>query len=132
MLYQMFALVMLTFAVGIVAFTHRFRAIRQRKMSIKYFRTMSGEPPPEGVAKSTRHFDNMFEVPTLFYAACLAAMVLNKTGPAMQALAWAFVIARFAQAFIHLTYNNVLHRMVSFVVGMGLMIALWVMLAIPM
>jgi hypothetical protein len=126
----MFAVVMITAVVGLITIYLRFTSVTSGKVSIKYFRTMSGAGDlPEAMAKASRHFDNMFEVPTLFYAACLTAMFTSHTGPVMQALAWVFVGARVAHAFIHVTYNNVLHRMISFVTGFTAVIAMWCLIA---
>lgn len=131
MIYPMFAVVMLTVIVGCITIYHRWTSVTSGRVSIKYFRTMSGEAPlPETVAKTSRHFDNMFEVPTLFYAACLAAMITSKDGPTMMAFAWLFVFARVVHAFIHITYNNVLHRMLAFLLGIFAMFAMWITLVL--
>lgn len=131
MIYPMFAVVMLTAVVGLITIYLRFTSVTRGLVSIKYFRTMSGAANlPESMAKASRHFDNLFELPTLFYAACIVAMITNHTGETMQGLAWAFVAARVAHAFIHITYNNVLHRMISFVAGFVVVMVMWVLLVI--
>jgi hypothetical protein len=131
MIYPMFAVVLITAVVGLITIYLRFTSVTSGKVSIKYFRTMSGAAElPEAMAKASRHFDNMFEVPTLFYAACLTAMLTSHTGSAMQTLAWIFVGARALHAFIHITYNNVLHRMISFVTGFATVVAMWFLLAL--
>ena len=53
----------------------RIAAIRSGEIDIEYFRLHQGAREPEASAKFSRHFVNLFEVPTLFYVACLAAMV---------------------------------------------------------
>ena len=130
MIYPMFAVVMITAVVGLITVYLRVMSVKTGKVSIKYFRTMSGPSElPETMAKVSRHFDNMFEVPTIFYAACLTAMFTSHTGTLMQTLAWIFVGARAAHAYIHITYNNILHRMFSFITGFAVVIVMWVLLA---
>jgi hypothetical protein len=97
LVYPMFAMVLLTFAVAVVLFRARIRAVREGHTAVSYFRTFAGSPPEqEFLAKPTRHFANLFEVPTLFYAGCLAAMVVGATGPTGLVLAWGYVAARLA------------------------------------
>ena len=61
-----------------------------------------GSAEPEFAAKPARHFTNLFEAPTLFYAGCLAAMVAGVTGTRRGALAWGYVAMRYLHAYIHL------------------------------
>jgi hypothetical protein len=131
MIYPMYAMVLLTLGVGFLTLFGRFKAVKTRAVSIKYFRAMQGpEPVPEYAAVPARHFGNLFEVPVLFYAVCLAAMVLQMGGPVMTGLAWAFVICRVFQAFIHLTYNNILHRMTVFFAGFAVVFIMWTLLVV--
>ena len=67
MIYAMFAMVVLTFMVGIVAVVTRVKSVKNGSVKIKYYRTMGGQEVPEQLTKSTRCFNNMFEVPVLFY-----------------------------------------------------------------
>jgi hypothetical protein len=41
-------------------------------------------------------------------------------------LAWVFVASRYAHSFIHLSYNNVLHRFAAFAIGLLILLAMWV------
>lgn len=131
MFYPMFALVLLTFLVMLVNVTWRIRAVKKRQVSAKYFRVFEGEGVPEYIKAGTRHYANLFELPVLFYAACITTMVLQaQQSPVLQGLAWAFVAFRVVHAFIHMTYNNVLHRMLSFMGGMGVVMIMWTVLAV--
>ena len=44
-------------------------------------------------------------------------------------LAWLYVACRIAHSFVHLTYNNVLHRLATFGASTVVLLALWVVLA---
>jgi len=48
----------------------------------------------------------------------------------MVGLAWAFVILRLIQAVIHLTYNNIFHRMMAYSAGFGVVLVMWTLLAL--
>lgn len=128
MLYPMFALLLLTLGVAIYLLTLRTLAVRRREVSMSYFRLYhSAEPPPAKLIAASRHYDNLFQVPVLFYLACITALVLGVQGPL--ALAWGFVALRLIHTLIHLSYNNVLHRFLAFMASNLLLIAIWVTLA---
>jgi len=44
--------------------------------------------------------------------------------------AWLFVSLRYLQAYVHLTYNHLLHRMSAFWLAFFCVIALWINLVI--
>jgi hypothetical protein len=126
LVYPMLALVLLTVGVLIVLFRSRVRMVREGLAPVSYFRVFQGSPEPEFAAKPARHFTNLFEAPTLFYVACLTAMVTGITGTAVVALAWAYVAMRYVHAFIHLGANRVRHRMRAYFAGWLLLVAMWI------
>jgi hypothetical protein len=130
LIYPMFAMVLLTGTVLVILFRSRVRAVREQKVTTKYFRIYQGETEPEETAKPARHFANLFEAPTLFYAACLAAMVTAQTGAAIVALAWAYVAARLVHAYIHLGSNRLRLRIRAYFASWLVLLALWIMLVV--
>ena len=127
LVYPMFAMVLLTFAVAVVLFRARIRAVREGHTAVSYFRTFVGSlSEQEFLAKPMRYFANLFEVPTLFYAGCLAAMVVGATGPTGLVLAWGYVAARLAHAWVHLGGNRVRHRFRIYLASWIFLLALWV------
>jgi len=126
LLYPMLAMVLLTFGVGVVLFRARRRSVREGHTPVSYFRVFHGSPEPEFLAKPTRHFTNLFETPTLFYAGCLAAMVAGVVDSAVLALAWAYVAARLLHAWVHLGGNRLRHRMPVYAVSWLLLLSLWI------
>jgi len=131
LVYPMLAMVLLTFAVLVVLFRSRVRMVREGLAPVSYFRTFQGSvETPEYSAKPNRHFANLFEAPTLFYAGCLAAMVTGVTGAWVVALAWAYVAMRYAHAFIHLGGNRVRYRMRAYFVSWLLLLAMWIYVAV--
>jgi len=130
MIYAMFAMVVLTFMVGIVAVVIRVKSFKNGSVKIKYYRTMGGQEVPEQLTKSTRCFNNMFEVPVLFYVVSTLFVILKTNNELALLLAWVFVGFRVAQAIVHLTYNNVLHRMLTFWGAVISVLSMWVILLI--
>lgn len=130
LVFPMLALVLLTFGVAVVLFRARIRSVREGHTPVSYFRVLSGSPEPEFLAQPTRHFTNLFEVPTLFYAACLAAMVVGVTGPWALALAWGYVAARLVHAWVHLGANRVRHRFRIYFISWIFLLALWIYVGI--
>lgn len=126
LVYPMLALVLLTFGVAVVLFRARVRSVREGHTPVSYFRTFQGSQEPEFLAKPTRQFANLFELPTLFYAGCLAALVTGVTGAVPLALAWAFVLARLAHAWVHLGRNRIRHRLPIYLTGWICVLALWI------
>jgi hypothetical protein len=125
LLFPMLALVLLTFGVSVMLFRARIRSVREGHTPVSYFRVFHGSLEPEYLAQVTRHYANLFETPMLFYAGCLVAMVAGVTGPVVVALAWGFVAARLAHAWVHLGGNRVRHRLRVFALGWLCLLGLW-------
>ena len=128
LIYPMFAMVLLTATVLGILFRSRVRAVRDQKVTTKYFRVFQGETEPEETAKPGRHFANLFEAPTLFYAACLAAMVTRQVGTTIVVLAWAYVAARLVHAGIHLGSNRLRFRIRAYFASWLVLGAMWIWL----
>lgn len=125
LVYPMFAMVVLTFVVLVTLFRSRIRAMREGKVKPGYFKTYQGDVEPDLSAKAARHFSNLFEAPTLFYAACLSAMVTQSTGVAIEALAWIFVALRLIHAAVHLGRNRLRPRAAAYFTGWAALLAMW-------
>ncbi len=130
LIYPMFVMVLLTATVLVVLFRRRVRAVREGKVSSRYFRIYQGESEPEPSAQAARHFTNLFEAPVLFYAACLAAMVVGLADGLTLTLAWAYVLARLIHAFVHLGGNRLRQRIAVYMLSWLVMLALWLRIVI--
>lgn len=91
-----------------------------------YYKAHLGPPEPEATVAAVRHYGNLFELPTLFYAACLTAYVTGGVGMWTLIFAWAYAAMRVLQSLVHMTSNNTNLRGGAFVLGMLCMLALWV------
>lgn len=132
MIYPMAAMVLLTFIVAFAMLGARIRAVKSREVSLSYFKTYDSPPGdlPERMVLTQRCFNNLLEIPPLFYVACLAVMIAGLSGPLMLTLAWLYVGFRAVQAFIHLNGNNVMWRMRSFLLGNLVLLAMWTVLVV--
>ena len=125
MFYPMFLMVLLTFIVGLITMKSRILSVKSGAVSAKYFKLMEGQEVPEIITKTTRNFNNMFEVPVLFYAGCLLYISLGVESLIGLIFAWCFVLMRYIHAYIHLTYNHLIHRMLSFWIAFLCAMGLW-------
>lgn len=125
-LYPMFAMVVLTFIVLLTTAIYRINLIRRRQISIGYYRTFEGDVKlPPKFAQLTNNFNNLTQMPILFYAACAANLALGIEDGTPAILAWLFVALRAIHSLIHTTYNNVNHRFFTFVLANISLLALW-------
>lgn len=119
------ALVLLTFAVGA-----RLLFVRTSEMREKRVHPQSASTSVQMAAKlqnvqAADNFRNLFEVPVLFYALVGVALAVSHTPGWLVAGAWLFVLLRVAHSYIHCTYNKVMHRFPVFLLGFGVVVALW-------
>ncbi|MFC3851265.1 MAPEG family protein [Salinispirillum marinum] len=131
MIYPLLAMVAFTFVLLFAGFAMRFRAVMKGEVSIGYFRLVSGEAP-KYLQQATRHYSNLFEMPVLFYVAALICVLYPIEGAWITGLGWLYVAGRAGHAAVHLTYNNVVHRMLVFHFSNVVLIALWVMVGLAL
>ncbi|MGD8174548.1 MAPEG family protein [Marinimicrobium sp. ARAG 43.8] len=131
MLQPMLTLMLWTLLVALYLLALRVRSVRRGEVSLGYFRLNSGPSAPSDRAlAAARHYDNLFQVPVLFYLACVTTLALGLNGPI--ALAWGFVVLRVIHGLIHLSYNNVRHRFAAFMAANLLLIAIWASIALQL
>lgn len=124
-LYPMVALVAWTFFVLVQVGRRRFKAARERRVSAADFQCGESERVPPDVRIPNQNLVNLLETPVLFYVACLTLFVTSVDAVAV-GLAWAYVASRVGHSAVHLTYNNVFHRLRVFAASVFVLMALWV------
>jgi hypothetical protein len=80
MLYAMFVLVILTMVIMVLTARVRIESVQSGTVPQSYYSLMEGHDIPDFVAKTTRNFNNLFEVPTLFYAGGAVYLALDQAG----------------------------------------------------
>jgi hypothetical protein len=119
--------VSLTFAIyGLVSY-RRMAAIKAGQAKAADYRIPAVEPGPSATA--ARSLINQFELPVLFYAACLVLFVLGAAGQAAVIVAWLFALARIAHAYVHVTTNRLRLRRPLFILSFASAFALWALVA---
>jgi hypothetical protein len=124
----MVALGVLTFLVLLRIPFVRIRAARAGVLSAEDFKLGESPRVPPDVSIPNRNYMNLLELPTLFYAACLALLLLGRVSPTDYAIAWSYVGLRATHSLIHLSYNHVVHRLVVFALSNLVLGVLWIRL----
>jgi hypothetical protein len=128
----MCAQVALTFAVLLLVPVARFRAAGQGKVNVGDFRFGESARVPGTVSLPNRNLMNLLELPLLFYVVCLGLYVTLSVDALAVALAWLYFALRLAHSLVHLTYNNVFHRLGAFAASAVVLGALWVRFAVAL
>ena len=84
---------------------------------------------PAGVVKVSNNIGNQFEIPVLFYILCVVLYISAGGAGAAIALAWAYVLSRYAHAFVHVGSNYVPVRMGIFFFGCFILLVMTLMAA---
>jgi hypothetical protein len=125
-LLPMVGLAALTFVVLLLIAFARFRAAARGQVTARDFRYGESSNVPGEVSLPNRNLMNLLELPVLFYVVCLAFFVTGKVDALAVVLAWTYVALRAAHTVIHLTYNNVFHRLSAFAASNVVLLALWI------
>ena len=128
----MCALVAWTFAVLLLIPVSRFRAAAQGKVNAGDFRFGESARVPGTVSLPNRNFMNLLELPVLFYVVCLALYVTLSVDRLGVTLAWIYFGLRVAHSLVHLTYNNVFHRLAAYAASAVVLGALWIRLMLAL
>ncbi|WP_426237103.1 MAPEG family protein [Pararhizobium sp. DWP1-1-3] len=122
------AQVALIHAIYFLMLRRRYGAVRAGTAKASDFWIPAIEPEPS--ATVARSLINQFELPVLFFLVCTLLYVTAGVSHAVVAIAWLFVLSRFAHAYIHVTSNRLRVRQRLFVAGFVLNFVLWVLFAV--
>ena len=128
-IYPLIGMVFLTFVVGVKMLASRIRAVKKEGMNPAFFALNRGAKQPDYLVKVSQHYENLFELPILFYVVSLLIFITNKTDPIYIVLAVSFVTVRYIHAVIHITYNNLIHRRNAFLMGSMVLLIMWLRLS---
>ncbi|HEY4942404.1 MAG TPA: MAPEG family protein [Rhizomicrobium sp.] len=121
-----------TFAVLLLIPFRRFRAGFAGQITRDDFKYGESSNVPGHVTIPNRAMMNLLELPVLFYVVCLMFFVTSSVSPLTLEIAWVYVGFRLAQTLIHITYNNVIHRLTAFAVSNFVLVGLWLKFFFPM
>ena len=103
----------LTALVWLVMVLARNAAVLRGKVSVAYFVAYQADVPRERVERPARAFDNLMQVPTLFYVVCLLMLVTGQADAQQLRVAWTFVGLRALHAVLFIALNRVPLRFAS-------------------
>jgi len=107
----MIALFALTALVWLIMVVVRNLAVIRGDTSIRYFSDFKSDAPSDDrLERPARTFNNLMQVPTLFYVICILMLVVKETDNAQIILAWIFVAFRYFHAIIYIAVNWVPYR----------------------
>jgi hypothetical protein len=118
-------LVLLTMIIWVLLYVRRTAAIRAHRMSPQAFETRSSRAPLEEQASVSDNFQNLLELPVLFYVLAVALYATQRADPSYLWLLWGFVAMRVVHSLVHVTYNRVMHRFAAYFLGGVLLWAAW-------
>ena len=129
---KIFLPVLLVVAVTFIGFVkmaiERAKAVKGGQ-NPEFYKVYLGDPEPEKTRAAVRHWDNLFELPTVFYAGCLSAYAIGAVSTTVLVCAWIFAVGRTVQSLIHITYNSPNHRGGAFTLSFLGLMAMWAALA---
>ena len=120
------ALLALIFVIWLLMATVRNVMVALGKASMRYYHQYVAEPPSEEIERPARAFDNLMQLPQIFYAVSLLVMVLDRVDASDVQIAWVFVALRVAHALIILVWNHVPYRFAAYSAGaVALIVFTW-------
>jgi len=120
-------MIVLTFSIAVRLFYLRIDAVK-KGLNPSYFLLNRGAKPPEYLVKVEQHYQNLFELPMLFYIAVILIFVLQYVDVVFLVLAWSFFLIRIAHAWIHTTQNHLVYRRNAFLMGGVILLCIWIRL----
>ena len=123
-----FLKIFLTFRLLSLAYSE----IKKKNIKLSQFRLYEGDFPDK-LWSARYQFQNMFEVPILFYVLCLINMTVKNYNQIDIILAWGFVVFRVLHFFIRLKNQrnlNIRSRTLTFVLSLIFLTIGWINLLI--
>lgn len=130
-LYPIFGMFVLTALVLFRLFFVRIDAFKKKIVTARYLRDGKGEGETPAMYYASRNFINLFEVPVLFYVACILFYVINRfdntdISPFIICIAWIYVGLRTMHTAIHVTINRNEPRAIAFGLSQIVLLVMWV------
>lgn len=126
----MLVLILWTFSIGFMAGLRRVREIRSRRIPL------ASVARPRDVArvledtKFMDNFNNLLQVPLLFYIWCLAMIQWQVSGLPWELGAWAYVALRMTHSVIQVTHNRVMQQFCVWISSNATLLLLWVIFGV--
>ena len=123
-----FGQVALTLVVWLWLYVTRLSTLYQKKIDPEVLRDESGYALLKEVVNPSDNFENLFEMPVLFFALGVFVVLSGKSDSTFGFWMWGFVCLRALHSIIHCTYNRIAHRFVAYFLSSLILWGLWVRL----
>jgi len=126
----------ITLILGTLVFTAimgitRLKAVRSGGVDYRIFKVYRNKQNmPDTMLKVSNHYDNLMTMPVLFYLLVTIIYVTKNVDSAFVYLAWAYVVTRLVHSVIHLGKNHPLKRFLAFGLGVMILFAMTIRLAL--
>lgn len=125
-----FTLLSVTALVWLMMLALRNFAVLSGRARMRFFRNF--EPtlaPPDWLERPARVFDNLMQVPPIFYVVCVLMIQLDRVDSVQLSLAWLFVGFRCVHAIVFLGWNDLKFRFAAFSCSVVVLVVLCVRFA---
>lgn len=128
-LLPVFVQVGLTFALLLWLGQSRVAALRAGE--VKMVDVALGERNwPKRLLQIQNSYHSQFEMPVLFYALVVLALITRKADMLFVVMSWMFVASRLVHAYIHTTSNMMVWRFQAFRAGALILLIMWIIFAL--
>lgn len=117
--FPVFGMVALTVAVWVKLYMDRITELNKKKRKPAEFRLE--------FVTAADHFKNLFLVPVLFYTICAFIAIFKIPSSLLLTMAWIYFFLRICHAFIHVTYNKIIHRFYVYFVSCLVLYSMWIL-----
>ena len=126
----------ITLILGTLVFTAmmgitRLKTARSGAVDYRIFKLyLNRQNMPDTMLKMNNHYDNLMTMPILFYLIVTMIYVTHNVDSAFIIMAWIYVATRLVHSFIHLGQNHPLKRFFAFGIGVIVLLAMTLRLAL--
>jgi hypothetical protein len=124
------AQVALSFFIWTWMLATRLQSMMKNKVRLQDLASDEGMAKIRDSINPAENFENLFEVPVLFYALVVTIMFTYNSDFIYLMGAWVFVVTRAAHSIVHCTSNHVPTRFLFYFVGSMVVWSLWLRLAL--
>jgi len=124
-----FGVMLLTLSVWLYMYFLRLSFFRREKIPPQSVSTTQKviATVPEEINYPSENLINLFELPVLFYPACIFLYITGQVNETYLVLAYSFFVFRVIHSVIHCTYNNVVHRFFAYLLSSFMLWAIIIM-----
>jgi hypothetical protein len=124
------AMVIVVALVWLLMVVQRNLATLRGQAPASYYLTYSGQAPADWIERPARTFNNLMQLPTLFYVVCILMLVTQHVDRAQLAYAWLFVALRALHSVVYILWNPLPYRFVTWLMGAATLFVIWTRFAL--